>query len=171
MVHSLFNVLPASQVGQMATCQKCKYAFVASNPDIAIPPEFDDSIPVAKRGPTPAPVPIEKPVISRETELRLEGKRLASEISATKRVAAGPTEFQGWLVITLLIIVAAAGFIPKPQGTTKWEYRIESPSDFETTSSFNSYGQDGWEIVSARRAIDSITNKANYEIIMKRPIR
>ncbi|MDA7681348.1 DUF4177 domain-containing protein [Verrucomicrobiales bacterium] len=48
----------------------------------------------------------------------------------------------------------------------KWEYRIVSPSDADFISILNDYGNDGWQLVSARRAINS--NTASYECILKR---
>lgn len=158
----------AHQIGQIETCQKCGYQFLAIDPSAAIPLEVDDSIASRKRGSESRPA-IERPVMSRESEFRLEGKRPAGLINTQMRLASSPTALQAWLVVALLIVIAAAGFAPRSQARTKWEYKIESPSDtaFETTLAL--YGADGWEVVSARRASDISTKNFKYELIMKRP--
>ena len=87
------------------------------------------------------------------------------------------TSSQGaWVLVFLLALIGLVGysiFLPDPQpepaGVTNWEYCIESPSDFLLTATLNSLGADGWEMVSARRAVDSETNIASYEMIFKRP--
>lgn len=52
--------------------------------------------------------------------------------------------------------------------TEKFEYRIEHISDYNFTDEMNSCGDDGWELAFARRAIDTTTDRASYEVIFKR---
>lgn len=49
----------------------------------------------------------------------------------------------------------------------EWEYRVESPSDTVLIQSLDEYGKQGWEVIEARRASDSLRN-FSYEVLMKR---
>lgn len=53
----------------------------------------------------------------------------------------------------------------------KYEYRILAISDPAFTRAMNALGQDGWELVSARRAsTGGDTPVFSYEVIMKRKL-
>ena len=69
--------------------------------------------------------------------------------------------FPLFLIVTSLL---AFGIL-KP---TSYEYQIASPSDYSFEESMNEYGEQGWQAVSCRRAIDSITDEASYECILTR---
>ena len=59
----------------------------------------------------------------------------------------------------------------KPDSVTKWEYKIESPSDYTFKSEMNVWGEDGWELVFARRATSrGYKGDPMYECIFKRKI-
>ena len=60
-------------------------------------------------------------------------------------------------------------FGPKIGVTPSWEYRLESPSDLRFEEEINKFGEEGWELVFARRATSSYGGGASYEIILKRP--
>lgn len=86
-----------------------------------------------------------------------------------------PMAFAGMIAVILLIQSAAFatqffGLGSTKTATTRWEYKLEAPSDIEFASEINKMGEDGWELVSARRAT-SISDKASYEMIFKRPKR
>ena len=49
----------------------------------------------------------------------------------------------------------------------RWEYKLVLPSDEHFADEMNTFGRDGWEMVSARRAEDS-SNVISYEVILKR---
>jgi hypothetical protein len=71
-----------SQIGQIATCQTCGYQFLAIDPSAAIPPEFDDSIPVVRsKVPMPTPNSLSQMKASDETKRSLEAKGLARELA------------------------------------------------------------------------------------------
>ena len=53
-------------------------------------------------------------------------------------------------------------------GPTKWEYDIQAPKDASIVRDLNKLGQQGWEVVSARRATDAGSSAASYEVILKR---
>ena len=71
------------------------------------------------------------------------------------------------LALTVIIaLLALPLFLP-----TKWEYRIEAVPDMEFAEEMNAYGEQGWEVVFARRASNRITDDFSYEIIFKRATR
>jgi len=51
----------------------------------------------------------------------------------------------------------------------KYSYRIDSPSDTSFDSFMETLGAEGWEVVSARRALDGGT--ASYEIISRKRLQ
>ena len=75
---------------------------------------------------------------------------------------------QGTVIIVMLLIVIGAQFFSQVKPTVRWEYMLESPSDYSFTKTMNNYGEQGWELVSARRASDS-SSSMSYECIFKRP--
>ncbi len=79
----------------------------------------------------------------------------------------GVTKSQGTAIIVLLLIAIGAPFFSLLKPTDKWEYMIESPSDYTFSSTMDRYGEQGWELVFARRASDS-SGSMSYECIFKR---
>ena len=76
------------------------------------------------------------------------------------------------LAMTALAASACAallGFIATKIASPRWEYEVVAPSDYEIDRVLEQKGQDGWEIVSARRATSSVGGGASYELILKRP--
>jgi len=68
-------------------------------------------------------------------------------------------------IFLILLINVLAGQKPR---SVEWEYKIEAISDSIFTTEMDIYGKEGWELVTARRAVNSITDKASYECIFKR---
>lgn len=83
------------------------------------------------------------------------------------------TKSQGTaLLLAVIVAFCVWGWLlvrPGPQ----WEYLIVSPPDEILASELAKRGNEGWEMVTARRAIsgEGTSSKPNYEIIFKRPIR
>jgi len=50
---------------------------------------------------------------------------------------------------------------------SQYEYKVVSPSDITLSEEMNTEGQNGWQVVSCRRAQDSL-EKFGYECIMVR---
>ena|SRR5882672_5244957 len=76
------------------------------------------------------------------------------------------------LLILLVGILAWNTFRPEP----KWDYKIEDIPDANFTAELNARGQDGWELVFARRASVSEPSASSkpefsYEMIFKRRSR
>lgn len=69
----------------------------------------------------------------------------------------------------LMQFISTVGQFIKP--VTKWEYKIESPSDYSFTSEMDRLGSEGWEMISARRASSEFGTTVGYEVIFKRPSR
>ena len=51
----------------------------------------------------------------------------------------------------------------------QWEYKIAAPSDEHFDAEMSTWGHDGWELVSARRASSGSEHIMSYEVILKRP--
>ena len=92
--------------------------------------------------------------------------------SDTKRATGGVTAMQGYIIIAILLIGLGSPIIGalRPTAlrvTPKWEYKIESIGDYSFDRVMDELGNEGWELVTARRAINDST--ASYEMIFKRP--
>jgi hypothetical protein len=71
-------------------------------------------------------------------------------------------------LIGILGILLANTLIGNKPKTVAWEYQIESVPDLLFDTTMNELGNEGWELVFARRANDSITDDFSYECIFKR---
>jgi hypothetical protein len=69
--------------------------------------------------------------------------------------------------MTLIAFLLALPILDPSRTFPAYEYRIEAFRDEDLVRRLNQIGAGGWEIVSARRAVDSGT--ASYEVILKRP--
>ena len=76
-----------------------------------------------------------------------------------------PALLAGILGVQLLTGLATLFSKPAP---VQWEYRVEAVPDITFTETMDLYGSDGWELVTARRAQDSVTDEFSYECIFKR---
>jgi len=77
------------------------------------------------------------------------------------------TQFQGNIIICLLMMAMGFPFISAFRPAQQWEYAIESPNDILFDSEMEALGNAGWELVFARRA--SGTLGPSYEMILRRP--
>lgn len=55
----------------------------------------------------------------------------------------------------------------KTPAAAVWEYKIANPSDYTWDDEMKRYGDEGWELVAARRASSSL-GTMGYEMIFKR---
>lgn len=87
---------------------------------------------------------------------------------------------QGTVVIILLIVILFALLtqiaFEKVKGQSfqviLWDYRIVSIEDFEFNEKMKKLGDEGWELVFARRALASegfYSSRPLYECIFKKP--
>ncbi len=78
---------------------------------------------------------------------------------------------QGLLIILLLLLVWIGPYLGTFGPPQRWEYVIASPSDEMFEQSMALAGENGWELVFARRATSGTEESANpkYEMIFKRP--
>lgn len=72
-------------------------------------------------------------------------------------------------LIGMLLVLGFNTLAGQKTQTIKYEYMVQSVSDLAFTESMNTIGSQGWELVVARRAQDSVTEKFEYECIFKRP--
>jgi hypothetical protein len=76
-----------------------------------------------------------------------------------------------WVILLLLVVIALLSFDlfgSRIGAVPKWEYRIESPSDSAFDTEMEKLGEEGWELVFARRATTSTGVTASYEMIFRR---
>ena len=80
-------------------------------------------------------------------------------------------------LICLLLVICGIGIFVIVRGSrtaeTRWEYRIEDVPDRSFNDEMNKMGEEGWELVFARRASDGSEYHPtmSYEMILKRPKR
>ncbi|HEX5876258.1 MAG TPA: hypothetical protein VFY60_16530 [Pyrinomonadaceae bacterium] len=79
----------------------------------------------------------------------------------------------GEIIIVILLIGVVSMMSWNMFRVEKWEYKIEAVNDLTFTTDINKLGEDGWELVFARRAsagsLDSgVKPEFSYEIIFKR---
>ena len=74
------------------------------------------------------------------------------------------------LVANLLSLLILVQLLPHPttQASQQWEYKIESVPDLGWDEGMGKLGDQGWELLFARRANGS-DEKMSYEMIFKRP--
>ncbi len=74
-------------------------------------------------------------------------------------------------VLSLLLVISAGvqafPIVAPDRAAPKWDYRIEGFRDEELREKLNWLGDGGWEVVSARRAMDD--GKGIYELILRKP--
>jgi hypothetical protein len=92
-------------------------------------------------------------------------------------IAPGVTSGQGWIIIFLLFLTLLASLgIPicplcrTAVPPTVWEYKVTAPTDSALEGELRQLGDDGWELVYARRAVSEF-GPAKYEMIFKRKKR
>ncbi len=75
------------------------------------------------------------------------------------------------MIIVLVLVFLSAGCGEKCCEKTmpKWEYKVESVPDTSFATTMNKLGAEGWEVVFARRARNSL-DEFSYEMIFKRPV-
>lgn len=70
-----------------------------------------------------------------------------------------------FVIISVLIAFMGCSQAQKP---IKWEYKIAEVPDTNFTEDMGKLGDEGWELVFARRA-SSENGEFSYEMIFKRP--
>ena len=80
---------------------------------------------------------------------------------------------QGNIAIVLLVAIMAVASWATFRPITKWEYKVEAIPDSIFTTGMSKLGDDGWELVAARRASsgEGASATVSYEMIFKRPKR
>ncbi len=71
------------------------------------------------------------------------------------------------LAVTLILLIQAWATFRST--SRRWEYKIASPSDATFESQMDRLGDEGWEVVYARRARDGEMGLFQYEVLLKRP--
>jgi hypothetical protein len=71
-------------------------------------------------------------------------------------------------LLGILGVLLTNSFAGQKVQTVSYEYRIEAIPDLLFDETMNELGEDGWELVVARRAQNSITDEFSYECIFKK---
>lgn len=72
-------------------------------------------------------------------------------------------------ILGVQILTGLAAMVSQPQADpVQWEYKVEAVPDLSFTEAMNRYGAEGWDLVTARRARDPVTDEFSYECIFKR---
>jgi len=72
------------------------------------------------------------------------------------------------VLVILVLILLKVEILPSPKPEpVRYEYSIATPNDFLLETELNRMGRQGWQVVFARRAMDSL-NMASYEMILMR---
>ena len=69
-------------------------------------------------------------------------------------------------IVGIFLILLTNSLAGQKTKSVEWEYTIEAVPDLTFTETMDRYGKSGWELVTARRAVDEGT--ASYECIFKR---
>ncbi|MDM3853896.1 MAG: hypothetical protein PT120_02950 [Aphanizomenon gracile PMC649.10] len=109
--------------------------------------------------------------------INLQQTEVINPVANTENNSPFQSKFNGFKIINTTLLGAILGILVlniwwKPQTeTVTWEYKIESFEDIVFDSGMNRMGGQGWELVSARRAITGgeYSNRGIYECIFKRP--
>jgi hypothetical protein len=72
------------------------------------------------------------------------------------------------VALAVIALALVAGVILEPPG---YEYAVFSVPDEQLVPSLNKIGAQGWEVISARRAVESRGSDASYEMILRRQAR
>lgn len=72
-------------------------------------------------------------------------------------------------LVGILLVLLSNAILGQKLQPVVWEYKIESINDLVFSSTMNRLGEDGWDLVFARRAKDSTIDSFSYECIFKRP--
>ena len=74
------------------------------------------------------------------------------------------------LLAAQLLIIKIVHFASLMHSITprKWESRLVSPSAYLFDATMKDLGDEGWELVDARRATSKYKNGASYEMIFKK---
>ncbi len=82
-----------------------------------------------------------------------------------------PAAVNSLLLLGILITTTLGAVAPKKPAAVQWEYKIEAIDDSAFDSLMRIFGEQGWEVASARRATsgEGDSTKGLYEVIFKRP--
>ena len=117
--------------------------------------------PSPKKTKTNTPLP--RPTSAINEVIQIEGQSLVSDIKENKL---GKLLFIISAQLFAVLLIQALGFLGGMQGH-KWEYKIISPGDLVFDETLNKLGDEGWELVTARRAKGS-DDEFSYEMILKK---
>ena len=142
---------PVSYLGKSVTCTSCATQFVAQ--------------PTTATVPSPSTKTLPTPKIEEKNEREgVSGAEINSSDGkiVDLKVKDIPTLWK--MALTFGAITIILNFV----WGTKWEYKIEAPTDAYFEEEMDGYGGAGWELVSSRRAQSD--DSVSYECIFKREI-
>lgn len=169
---------PSSYAGKKAKCKGCGSAVVIPpHPDdegyavdgLDSPSKWDDVTAPASEDVSPPPLPaITLPVPPLVPTATKAADQTAAPRSRGVMADQSVTRMQGYVVIVLLLVGLGTPLFGILRPMPRWEYKIVSPSDTMLEDEIGRMGNQGWELITARRA-SSKYGDPSYEMIFKRP--
>lgn len=146
---------PEEYIGRTARCMKCESTgSITANAPLPSP-----STPSLKQPPAPSPPAV--------PEVKASSK--AHEVSvAIGTPSVVSTSHVYWIIglLSALLVSQLVSLMTTGTSNARWEYTIEAPYDSSLETSLERLGNEGWELVSARRATGGVS--ASYEMIFRR---
>ena len=153
--------VPDAYVGRTAKCLKCQARGEITQATPKPSPPNPPIVPPKSSPPNP-------PVVQRDSPEEI----IPPSSPATASTGAISRNDVRVMIGLLAALLAAQlfGRTSTKTSTTNWEYKIESPYDTSFEYALERLGNQGWELVFARRATSEF-GSPKYEMIFKRPKR
>lgn len=163
---------PDAAAGKRGRCSGC--GEVVEIPAVVAASPVDSGLfgSIVDEAVTVPPAPSPPPKIDLIQSVALgQGPRV---VPATKELtmkvpAQGVTRIQGYAIIVILLAGLGVPFFGSLRPAPRWHYKIEALSDLTFEDDIKKLGDEGWELVFARRASSSLRDGMAYEMIFKRP--
>jgi hypothetical protein len=147
---------PENRAGKSAKCPGCKAAIEIPSlaPEPVLAPDFFETS--------------DEPELPSDS-ISTPGPQRETSIARPEELANRNLLFRAMTVLGALALLGAmAVFASQLVRGPQWEYKIVSPEDYAFVIEMNDLGQEGWEVVSARRATNGEYSSPSYECILKR---
>lgn len=145
-------------VGRKARCLNCDTMGTIQADATPVEPVFESTpVPSTQNPPAPPPPPaaVNTPGAAEKSQPADKSARDSQRLMVLV------------VLVSLLLGIQSINLILNSAVSQRWEYDIVSPDDSEVVEELNLLGAQGWDIVTARRAI-GYNNKSSYEMLIRR---